>query len=181
MSLRTPLSLALSLLVLTGGAQAQRLVPGLWETQMQMKSSNAEVNAGMARMQEQLAKMPPDQRKMMEAMMAKQGVSVGTGGKAGSFRFCLGKEQAERGETPADAEGRCKRTSVEHSGKTTRFAFTCTNPPGSGSGTITRVSDKAYTMQMNLQNDNKGKPETLEMQHDARWVAADCGALKPRQ
>ena len=181
MSLRTPLSLALGLLLLSGAAQAQRLTPGLWETQTQLKSSNAQVNEGMARMREQLAKMPPEQRKMMEGMMAKQGVSIGTGGNAGSFRYCLSKEQAERGETPADAEGRCKRTSLEHSGNTTRFTFTCTNPPGSGSGTITRVSDKAYKMQMNLRNDNKGKPETLEMQHDARWVAADCGALKPRQ
>jgi hypothetical protein len=131
-------------------------------------------------MQQQLAQMPPEQRKMMESMMAKQGVSLGTGGKPGSFRYCLSKEQAERGEAPADADGRCKRDSLERSGNTTRFKYTCTNPASSGSGKITLVSDKAYTMQMTVQRDNKGKAETMEMQHDARWVGADCGALKPR-
>lgn len=36
--------------------------------------------AAMKQMQDSLAKMPPDQRKMMQVMMAKQGIGMGAGG-----------------------------------------------------------------------------------------------------
>ncbi len=179
MLLRPALALFATLAAAALPAQAQKLTPGLWETQMQMKSAGGEVEAAMARAREQMAKMPPEQRKQMEQMMARQGVAMGAG--ANTFRYCLGKEQAERGEVQQDPEGRCKRDSLEHSGNTTRFSYSCSNPPSKGRGEVVVASDKAYTLKMNFEGGAaQGRPQQMEMQQSAAWVAADCGALKPR-
>jgi Protein of unknown function (DUF3617) len=177
---RALLTLTLALAAL--GAQAQKVAPGLWETQTEMKVGNADMQAQMKRAQEQMAKMPPEQRKMMEEMMAKQGVqmSAGAGGKP-AFRHCISKEQAERGDVPQDADGRCKRDSMDRSGSTLRFKFSCTNPPSTGTGEITFSGDKAYTMKMVIEGSSaKGQPGTMEMNSASKWVQADCGTLKPR-
>ena len=172
-----PVALALAAV----GAQAQKIAPGLWEMTMNTKAGGGEMQANIARMQEQMAKMPPDQRKMMEEMMAKQGVSLGGGGSKGAIRYCVSKEQAERGDVPQDPDGRCKRDSMERSGSTMRFKFSCTNPPSSGSGEFTFSGDKAYAMKMVVDSTIEGKPQRMEMQQTGKWVAADCGTLKPRQ
>lgn len=153
----------------------QKLAPGLWETKMNVGGKDME--AAMARARAQMAQMPPEQRKMMESAMAKQGVGL-TG--AGGIRYCLGKEQAERGDVPQDKDGRCKRDSVKTSGNTTSFAFTCTEPPSKGEGTITFTSDKAYSMKMNVTSTIDGQTRTTEMTQNATWLGADCGDLKPR-
>jgi hypothetical protein len=177
-----PLVIAIALLGAIGSAQAQKVVPGLWETQTEVKVGNADMQAQMKRAQEQMAKMPPEQRKMMEDMMAKQGVQMGAGaGGKPSFRYCVSKEQAERGHVQQDADGRCKQESMERSGNTLRFKFSCSNPPSSGSGEVTFVNDKAYTMKMVVDGTSaKGQPGSMEMNSSSKWVAADCGTLKPR-
>ena len=161
-------------------AQAQKVASGLWETQTSMKTASGQLEAQMARMQQEMAKLPPEQRKMMQDMMAKQGMSLDPGKGLQTVRFCLSKEQAERAETPADPDGRCKYEKTERSGSTMRFSFVCTNPPSRGSGETTLQGDKAYTSKMTLESTGKdGKPERMDMQQQARWVSADCGNLKP--
>lgn len=181
MTLFKTLPLAVLLGLATSPALAQKVAPGLWETAVTMTSASGQMEAQLARMQEQLAKMPPEQRKMMEDMMARQGVGMGAGGVKNSFRYCIGKEEAERGELPQDPDGRCKRDSVERSGSTMRFAFSCTNPPSKGSGEISFSGDKAYTMKMVVDTTVQGKAERMNMQQSGRWVSADCGALQPRR
>jgi len=177
---RIPAALAGTLLATACGlAAAQTIKPGLWEVNTRM-GGNPEMDKAMAQMQQQMAAMPPEQRKMMQDMMAKQGVSIGAGGTANGIRYCLGKEQAERGEPPQDKDGRCKRDSLERSGATTRFKFSCSNPPSSGSGEFTLVSDKAYTMKMVVEQSGQGRPQRMEMQQQGKWLGADCGNLKPR-
>jgi hypothetical protein len=180
----TPLALAFGLaLAATLPAQAQqKMSPGLWETTMNVKSDGQDMSAQMAQMKAEMAKMPPEQRKMMEEMMAKQGVSMGGGAGGGmAFKYCLSKEQAERGEPPADKDGRCKRDSMDRSGNTIKFKFTCTNPPSTGTGEITIASDKAYAMKMvvDQQGGAKGGPRQMEMQQNAKWLGSDCGTLRP--
>ena len=159
-------------------AQAQNLRPGLWEITNKMQGS-AEMDKAAAQMQQQLAKVPPEQRKMMEEMMAKQGVQMGTGGPGGmSARTCMTKEMVERDEIPAQ-QGDCRTTKQQRSGSTIRMAFTCTNPPSSGEGQFTIVSPEAYTMKMTVQSTVQGKPETMNMDGSGKWLSADCGNVKP--
>ncbi len=57
-------------------ASAQSMRPGLWEITNQMSSGDNKMQEQMAMVQKQMASMPPDQRKMMEEMMAKHGASM---------------------------------------------------------------------------------------------------------
>lgn len=160
-------------------AQAQKLAPGLWEntTQMNMALAGAGTTEAMARMQKEMASMPPAQRKMIEEMMAKQGVSVGA--TPNSVRVCINAEQAEKGTLPQD--GRCTQDSLQRSGNTLRMKFSCQGPlPSSGEGEYTFSSDKAYSGRMRVTTTAKGQPASMDMETTGRWISADCGALKPR-
>lgn len=64
----------LILLASTAGVSAQTMKPGLWEMLNKVQSGGQDLTAAMAAMQTQIAVMPPEQRKMMEDMIAKRSV-----------------------------------------------------------------------------------------------------------
>ena len=176
--MKTSTLLCMGLLATTTAALGQQqLQPGLWE--QSMTTQNSKANEAMAKMQQQMASMPPEKRKQMEAMMAQQGISMGAApGQAITAKVCITPEQAARDEMPA-RDGKCKQTRNERSGNTFRFAFTCEDG-GSGEGEYTLQSPKAHTGKMIISSVRNGKTERMEMQHSGRWLAADCGAVKPR-
>ncbi len=162
-----------------GQAQTQKLAPGLWEntTQMNISSAAGGTDEAMARMQKEMAAMPPEQRKMVQDMMAKQG--VGMGAQPNSVRVCVSAEQAEKGTLPQD--GRCTQDSLQRSGNTLRMKFSCQGPPpSSGEGEYTFSSNKAYSGRMKVVTSVKGQPASMNMEVSGRWISADCGTLKPR-
>jgi hypothetical protein len=161
-------------------ATAQTLKPGLWEISNKM-SGSAELNNAMAEAQKAMANMPPEQRKMMQEMMAKQGLRMGAGGGgAMTVQVCMTREMVERNELPAQ-QGDCKTTSQARSGNTMKFAFTCTNPPSSGDGQYTFIGSDAYSSKMNVTTLAEGKQEKVTMEGGGRFVSADCGTLRPVQ
>ena len=181
------LRLAISSLVLFAlPAAAQKLAPGLWEVSMQMPGS-PDMGAAMAQMNEQLAKMPPEQRKQMEAMLGQKGVAPqaapqsGSPGQPAAMRMCISKEMADRGDVP-DPDGRCRQDSLERRGNKVNFKFSCSgDPPSSGSGEYVFTGDKAYAGKMLVNTVRAGKPVSTQMQLNGRFVAADCGDVKPRK
>jgi hypothetical protein len=171
--------LAFATVTLAANASAQTMKPGLWELKHQMKSSDGETERAMAQAQQQMANMPPEQRKMMQEMMAKQGVKMGGGGPGGmTVQTCVTKEMAERNEVPAQ-QGDCKTTKQQRSGNTTTVAFTCTNPPSSGESQFTLVSSEAYTIKSVLNQVIDGKPRQMNVEGSGKWLSADCGSIKP--
>jgi hypothetical protein len=171
--------LAATLVAFASTAGAQSLKPGLWEVTHKMQSASGQMEQQMAQMQKQMAAMPPEQRKMMEEMMAKQGVRMGSAGPGGmSMKICMTREMAERSEIPAQ-QGDCKTTRQSRSGNTMKMAFTCTNPPSSGEGEVTFTSPEAYTVRMAVSTRVQGKPEKMNMDGAGRWLGADCGNIKP--
>lgn len=160
-----------------GPTQAQKVAPGLWETTMSMKSGSGEMEAAMKQAQAQMASMPPEQRKMMEDMMARQG--LGMGGKPNVVRVCVTKERAERDELPVSEDGRCQHK-VQRSGATIKVQFSCAQPPSTGEGEFTLTSDKAYQGRMVVTSTVKGKPERMEMTQSSRWLGSDCGVIRPK-
>ena len=160
-------------------ASAQNLKPGLWEITNDVKGGGTD--ASMAQLQQHMKSMSPQQRKLMEDMMAKQGMKMGPGGAGGiSVRTCLTKEMVERNELPSQ-QGDCKTTKQQRSGNTMKFAVTCTRPPSSGEGQVTIQSPEAYTMRMSLNSQMGGKPHTTNMEMAGKWLSADCGSVKPMQ
>lgn len=159
-------------------AAAQSMKPGLWEISNKM-SGNAEMDQAMAQMQKELASMSPAERKQMEAMMAKQGIKMTAPAAGGgmSAQMCLTKEMVERNDMPV--QDGCKTTVSQRSGNTLKHAFTCTNPPSSGEGTVTFSGSEAYTSKMTIKTVAAGKTETTTMEGRGKWLKADCGDVKP--
>jgi hypothetical protein len=153
--------------------------PGLWQISSSMQAGGGEMAHAMAQLKQEMASMAPEERKMMQDMMAKQGVSMGSGGDATtSVKVCMTREMAEHDEIPAQ-QGDCKQTISPRSGNTMKFAFTCPNPPSSGEGQVSFASSEAYTMKMVVTTAVEGKPEKVNMDASGKWLSADCGAVKP--
>lgn len=162
-------------------AVAQTMKPGLWEVTNKIGGSGdagAKMAAAQAQMQQQFASMPPEQRKMMEDMMAKQGVNMGPGAPGGGMavRICITKDMAARNEAPAQNQGDCKRESMQRSGNTTKFKFVCAKPPSSGEGEVTVHNAESYTMKMKMSG---GGSEQMTMEAQGKFLSNDCGSVKP--
>jgi len=154
-------------------AHAQGQKPGLWETKTTIK--NAKMDEAMAKMQGQLASMSPEQRQMVEGMMAKQG--VGMSGNTMTGRVCISKEQAAAGGAP-QSDSRCQSKEVSRTATSVKYSYACKDG-GSGSGEITFGSPTTYTMHNVSDQVVDGKPEHVEMNSTGNWVSDDCGSVKP--
>jgi len=166
--------------VLLQPVQAQpSLKPGLWQMQMKMPG-DPEFEKSMAEMRESLAAMSPQERQQMEAAMGKGGMQAAAGNQGGTAtRFCLSREQADKQEVPASS-GDCKVTRQSRAGGTYTTAFSCTNPRSSGESQVTFLGPGAYRMKTTLVTEEGGKKDKTVIEGDAQWLAADCGALRPR-
>jgi uncharacterized protein YneF (UPF0154 family) len=171
--------LAAAVLAASASAGAQGLKPGLWEVTQKIQTQSGETERAMADMQKQMAAMPPEQRKQIEEMMARQGVKPGGGGDM-SVKVCMTKEMIERNDMPMQQQrGDCKTTQQSRSGNTMKMAYTCATPPSSGEGEITYIGSEGYSMKMDVTTEVRGKPEKMNMQGSGKWMGADCGTVKP--
>ncbi len=128
-----------------------------------------------------MAELPPDQRKMMEEMMSKQGISmpsIGAGG-AMAMKICITPDMAARSEMPNQQEGDCTTTITSRTGNSMKVKFVCTNPPTTGEGTYTFSGDTAYTVDMKMSTTQNGKPESMTMKGAGKWLSGNCGSVKP--
>lgn len=170
------------LTVISLPALSQSMRPGLWEVDSKISSKNPQMAAQMAQLRKQLASMPPEQRKMMEQMLAKQGgASMPTMTDDGMrVKICMSKEMVAQNQVPVQQTGNCKQQQTPMGSNAIKISFVCTNPASSGEGTVQFEGETGYTMNMNLTAAPQGKPETTTVQADGRWLGADCGAVKPQ-
>lgn len=87
-----PLALCLSPVM----ASALDLQPGVWEVSSHNMQVGGQAMPGMEEMLAQMQNLPPEQRQMMENMMAEQGIKLGAGG----VQMCLTAEQIKAQEIP---------------------------------------------------------------------------------
>lgn len=160
------------------GLSAQTIKPGLWEISSQMQGSK-EMNDAMAEARKAMESMSPEERKMMQDMMAKQGIQMSPGSGAGmAIKLCMTQEMIERNEV-ATHKGDCTHTNSPRSGNTMKFSFVCTQPPSSGEGTVTFNGPDSYSVKMRTSSTVRGQTEKVEMQSNGRWLGSDCGNIKP--
>ncbi|MFM7331526.1 MAG: DUF3617 domain-containing protein [Brachymonas sp.] len=173
------------IIVLAAGCCAASLVfaqsstkPGLWEITSTMSSpTNPQMAKQMEEAQKALASMPAAQRKQMEEMMAKQGVSMSAApGGATAIKVCITPEMASR--PPMEQRQGCTYK-FSQSGATHNFSFQCTNPQGDGEGQITFANADSYSGKMRINTVQGGKKETMDMQTTGKFLGANCGAIKP--
>ncbi|MCZ4323766.1 DUF3617 domain-containing protein [Pseudomonas anguilliseptica] len=168
-ALRNPM--LLSLCLLPALASAVDIQPGLWEISSNNMQVGGQAVPGMEQMLEQMKNLPPEQRQMMEQMMAQQGVQLGDKG----VRICMSEAQIKAQQIPMqDPDSGCSNEVTERSDQLWKFRFSC--PNGEGEGETRFVSDKEFTSTVNGTFDG----QSSSMQSHARWVAADCGTLQPQ-
>jgi Protein of unknown function (DUF3617) len=160
-------------------ALAQTTKPGLWEISSKLdSSSNPEMAKQMAEAQKQMASMPPAQRKMMEDMMAKQGVNMSMKADGSNvMKVCITPEMASR--PPVEQQKDCAYNYPARIGNTQRFSFQCTKPVSSGEGEINFKGADDYIGTMKITTTDKGKKETMSMSTTGKFLGSSCGAIKP--
>ena len=173
---------AVALVLASAAAPAQaptRLKPGLWEHSFNVGSQGGQLEAAMKEAQAAMANMPPEQRRMMEQMMAQQGVSLDASGQ--KVRICMTPEDVARDEIP-DAQEGCTQKATR-SGNTWTVTFQCPardgQPASSGRGTVTLQGSTGYTGDFTINTQMNNKPEQVKMKTQGRWISADCGNIKP--
>lgn len=166
---------ALALITAAVPASALDMRPGLWE----MTSDEIQVNGmempGMAEMLEQMKALPPEQRKMMEDMLAGQGMELGAAG----VRMCLSAEQVKSRELPFQNEPGCRQEVNEQTDSLWRFSFDC--PDAKGTGETRLISDREVVSVIDSQYQTGTQEGRSRIQSRGRWLSDDCGSLKPRK
>lgn len=170
------LGIALTIYASTVSAEKLNMAPGLWEHTYTVKTQSGELEEAMAQMQQQLAALPPEQRKMVEQMMAAQG--LGLGETANTVKMCITQGEIDQGVLPQQ-EG-CTQTIIKQTPNRLSVKFSCIDPPASGEGEVHFQGPKQYSgnHKMITQTED-GKPETIEMTQRGRWLSADCGNIRP--
>lgn len=164
-------------------ADAPPIKPGLWEMVTESQQLNGkdlpDPSAHMARMAEQLKKMPPEMRKQMEATMKAQGLQMTPAQGGGmAMRMCMTKEMLDQ-DRWMKTDGQCRNLMTRRTGDTWHWKFTCTQPPSQGEGTTTMTSSEAYKSQVHMTSQQNGQAQTMDIKHRAKWLSADCGDVKP--
>ncbi len=148
-------------------AQPKQIAAGLWEN----KISSPELDAARAQMDAEMANMPAAQRAQMEKMMAGNGAMMS---KGGASKVCITPEMAKADPSAGSTPEGCKQN-LSWSGNTAKMEFSCKDG-AQGKGEFIYSSDKAYSGWIESQG-KSAKPSRMTI--SAKWLAADCGALKP--
>lgn len=173
---KTILVLGLSLLAVP--AFAGDMKAGLWEMKtMKQVVDGQDMRAQMQQMQQQMASLPPEQRKQMEAMMGRQGMSMGAGG---ATRMCISEEMARRDTPVVDPDGRCQPTKMSRSGSTVRYEIDCTmgGQRMVGKGESTASGNTIHSRMDATTTDASGR-HTMQTESQMTYLGADCRGLAP--
>jgi hypothetical protein len=169
---------ALSLSLIAAPTLAGDMKAGLWEVKtVRQIVDGQDMQAQMAEMQRQLASLPPDQRKQMEAMMGRQGMSMGPGG---ATRMCISEEMAKRDTPVVDPDGRCQPTKMSRSGSTVRYEFDCVmegrRSIGKGESTY---SGNSVRSRMDMTTTDASGRHTMQTESQMTYLGPDCRGLTP--
>jgi Protein of unknown function (DUF3617) len=169
---------ALSLSLLAAPTLAGDMKPGLWEMKtIKQVVDGQDMRAQMQQMQQQMASLPPEQRKQMEAMMGRQGIGMGPGG---ATRMCISEEMAKRDTPVVDPDGRCQPTKMSRSGNTMRYEIDCTTDGrrSQGKGESTFSGNTVHSRMDMTTSDATGR-HTMQTESQMTYLGANCGGLAP--
>lgn len=169
---------ALALPLLATSALAGDMKAGLWEIKpIRQIVDGQDMRAQMAEMQRQMASLPPEQRRQMEAMMGRQGMGMGPGGTA---RLCVSEEMARRDAPVVDPEGRCQPTNLSRSGNTVRYEVDCTMDGQRmvGKGESTASGNTIHSRMDATMMGSSGR-HAMQSESQMNYLGPDCRGLAP--
>ncbi len=161
----------------SSSAVQNKMKPGLWENTFNMKSESGTVEKAMAELKSKLGSMPEAQRKMMEDIMAKQGLGVNQ--KGTSIKVCISKEQAENMEIPQGENENCTQEVVNRTANSIKIKFDCKGDnAASGVGEFTFSSPTQYSGLSTINTTLDSKQDKIQMSQTGKWLSSDCGKIK---
>lgn len=173
-----------SLLLALPAQAALQMKPGLWETRFKTQAGSPGANAAMDMLRQHMANMTPEQRKQMEAAIARHGggMSMPDLEADGSVvaKICVTKEMIAKSQLPTQPnQAGCSFKNSPLAGNVLTVTFSCTNPPTKGETRVVMQSDSAYTATMTSTSTFQGHTENIKAQGTGKWLSADCGSVKP--
>jgi hypothetical protein len=164
-------------------SSAQTLKPGLWEIKTAGHGgagSGKAMSEQMARMKNQIAAMPAEQRKQFEAaIQASEANDVRFTDEGMTMKHCIGKNDAVEFHELVTRDGNCTSQRSPMVGGVVKLDISCTTPPASGTGTIRFQGDTGYAMEMTMTAKFSGGRHTSKLGASGKWLDADCGKVKP--
>lgn len=168
-------------------AAPPNLKPGLWEMKAEGDmpglggaDARAQVDAGMAEMRAQLAKLPPEQRRMIEQQMGQMGLGLDTSGKGMALRICLTAEDIRREALPmSDDDNDCEHKVVTRSDKRWVAEIKCREPQMTGTAEAVFDSATAYRVNVKGMVKEGGKSQPFDTRMSWTHVSSNCGNVKP--
>lgn len=160
------------------------LKPGLWEQSVERPADAASsADANMRRAQAEIARLPPEQRRMVERMWAEQGVRMGAGGQGGSItqKICVTPAQAARPRIPGEIEG-CRQTVTPNGGGwnvVSRCPAAYGRPATETRGVITFQGATGYAADYTSVSQGAGEGGDMRVKVRGRWLSGDCGGVRP--
>jgi hypothetical protein len=163
---------------------AQNLKPldvklGLWETTASTET------AGMPKMQgtpsipaDVLAKMPPDQRARMEAMLKAR---AGGGPMVTTTKVCMTKDSLTNGAAFSRANRSCTTKVITSTPNNQQIHMDCDQGGGKVSGdlNVDRVDSEHIKGSMTMKSAGGPAPVNMKMSFETKWLSPDCGDVKP--
>ena len=161
-------------------AAKNQMKPGLWENTITIKSQSGKIEKSLNDLKSQMATMPAEQRKMMEDVMAKQGLSINQ--QASKIKVCISKEQAENFEIPQGENSDCTHEILKRTTNSIKVKFDCKGDhAASGVGEYNLTSSTAYNGKSIVNTIIDKKQDKMEMSQVGKWLASDCGNIKSYQ
>lgn len=180
MKARTLAATAFCSLLATTATALESVEPGLWEHTYSITSESGQLEQAMEQAKAMMESLPPEQRKMVEDMMASQGISMDFANN--TLRVCITEAQAQRNQLPQFGDNSCDQEIVSESDERFTVKFNCpTNPPSSGESTVHIIDSKAYNGDMVINTTMNGQPEKLTATTKGKWISADCGNVQPME
>lgn len=147
---------------------AEQMKPGLWE--MTMKSDAMK----------NMPKIPPEQMEQMRKM----GINVPQMTDGGIVnKVCITKKMAESAQAPGmDKNGMgCQTKNYQRSGGSYSADIVCNGADMKGEGKIKGVfsGDSSFSSTYEFKGTAHGQPINQRHESSGKWLAADCGNVKP--
>jgi hypothetical protein len=173
--------------------------PGLWEYKMALLGDDAQkmaasqtnqIKQAMEEIKKQMANMPAEQRKQMEAVMAQSGMTLNEDGigfqngevslsdKGSVVKSCVTQAEIERGQFN-ETQGECASTIKQLSAKHFKSTQSCKGGDGSSEMEVIFDSPKHYTAKGTVTHVVDGKQQVMQVSMVGTWLGNDCGTVKP--
>jgi hypothetical protein len=147
---------------------------GLWET-----TSTSQTTGTPPRMTpDQLAKIPPDQRPLLEMEMRAQ--SVPPPPRTATSKLCVTQDFLDRSMAFSAIDNACTPKVISSSSSKREMHLDCRRPSGRSAGDVTfeRVDSQHIKGAGVMKSLQGGRETTIKMSFTSKWVASSCADLK---